>query len=262
SIAGCSTTDHEESFTPTKETIQWIHNYYKDKEYFRFSIDYAFMKTGQITIESEEHTIMVNNTPCYKVNVNAQIKGAAGWLTSLNNNYSTYVDTLSLLPVKFTRDLQENKYLKKEFTLFHRMEEKAVVTDTTRKGQMKIDTFAISHNIQDMISAFFLLRNADFDRLPIGDTLTIDVFMENTSYNIKVKYLGKEKVKSKFAKKGKVDAFIIAPLIPSDGLLASEHPVKAWITDDEQKIPLKIQLKLVVGAVSMELQEYTQKLLY
>ena len=80
--------------------IQWMHNFYKDNEYFRFSIEYAFMKAGQVTIETEDKNVIIDQSACYKVNVNAQIKGAAGWLTSLNNNYSSYIDTLSLLPLK------------------------------------------------------------------------------------------------------------------------------------------------------------------
>ena len=66
----------------------------------------------------------------------------------------------------------------------------------------------------------------------------------------------KEKVKSKL---GKIVAIVIAPIIPDNGLLSGEYPIKAWISDDARKVPVKIEVKIILGAVEINLKEYSSK---
>lgn len=259
-VLSCKSIDREEVFVPSNNKIRWTHNFYKDAEYFDYSIEYGLLNVGELNIETADKPLLIDNNPFYNVKLNAKIQGAIGWIASLNNYYETFVDTISLNPYKFTRNLQENKYRKIEYAIFDRTKDTVTITDTTGGiANAKINAYSVSDNIQDMISVFFVLRNASLERLNEQDTITFDAFLDKSCFNIRVKYLGKEKIKSITANGKKVNALVLAPLIRTDGLLAGETPVKIWVSEDDQRIPLKIQVKLSVGSVEMGLKEYRQK---
>lgn len=259
-VFSCKSLENDKVFIPGKKEIKWTHNFYKDAEYFNYSVEYGFLNVGEVNIETAEKPQLIDKNPYYLVKLDAKIQGAVGWIASLNNHYETLVDTITLCPYKFTRNLQENKYRKKEFTIFDREKNIAIVTDSTKSiTNPIIKTYTTSHNIQDMISALFVLRNASLEPLNEKDTITIDAFLDKSCFNIRVKYLGKEKVKNLTTKGKKINALVLAPLISTEGLLAGDTPVKIWLSDDELRIPLKIQVKLTVGSVEIELNEYRRK---
>jgi hypothetical protein len=239
----------EEDFIPACHNIPVLHNYYKDAEYFRYSTYFGPVHAGVLQIQTDDAIFQIDDRPCYHVKVNSHLKGIAGWISDLDDSWESHIDTLTLLPYKFSRNLRESKYKKDEYTLFQRKEGKALVTDTTNRAVPKIHTYSITPEIEDMISAFFLLRNVSFPSKQIEDTITINVFLDDKSYNIKTKYLGVTKVNSKI---GKLKAFMITPIIPG----GEENQIKVYISADERRILLKVQAKFLLGSLEMNLQEY------
>ncbi len=250
-LFGCSP-DKEILFIPSDQYLIHTHNYYKDAEHFEYSAHYGLAQIGSLTLDCPKVLYRIDSTACYHVIAKAKLTGLAGGLTTLEDSWDSFIDTNTLLPKKFSRDLKENKYKKKEYTTFNRLAKQAIVHDTTG-GEDKINTFEITEQIQDMLSVYYLFRNVPFYELVEGDTLKMDVFLEQARYNIKIKYLGKEQIKTKY---GKLSSFIIAPLMPENKVLQGEYPVKAWISDDERKIPLKAQVKILLGSVEVELDKY------
>jgi hypothetical protein len=246
--------EKERVFIPTTGKIAHIHNYYKSHEYLKYSAQYGFLQVGEFTLNCDQKTKEADGHTCYRVSANGKAKGIAGELSSLNDVWESLVDTLTLLPYKFSRDLKENKYRKKEYTIFNHSLGTAEVVDTT---ELTVDkkSFPITPDIEDMLSVYYLLRNVQFAQLKEGDTIVLDAFIENAPYNIQIKYLGKEKINTEF---GKTSSIVIAPLIQSVGMLSGEYPVKAWLSDDEQKIPLKARINITLGSVELNLQEYVQ----
>ena len=250
-LIGCSP-EKEILFIPSDQYLIHTHNYYKDAEHFEYSAHYGLAQIGSLTLDCPKITNKIDSIECYHVIAKAELTGLAGGLTTLEDSWDSFIDTSSLLPKKFSRDLKENKYKKKEYTIFNRPSKQAIVHDTTG-GVIKTKTFEITEKIQDMLSVYYLFRNVPFYELVEGDTLKMDVFLEQARYNIRIKYLGKEQIKTKY---GKLSSFIIAPLIPENKMLQGEYPVKAWISDDERKIPLKVQVKILLGSVEVELEDY------
>jgi hypothetical protein len=76
---------------------------------------------------------------------------------------------------------------------------------------------------------------------------------ENKTYNFKIIYLGKERIKTKF---GKADSFVISPIMPDNKLFSGRNPIKMWISDDQNRIPLKIEAELVLGSLDLDISDY------
>ena len=78
-------------------------------------------------------------------------------------------------------------------------------------------------------------------------------FFDDESYNIKIKYLGTEKLKTKV---GTFETHVMAPMLPENKLFRGKEAIKLWLSKDNNKIPLKIQAEMFVGAVEIDIKSY------
>ena len=107
--------------------------------------------------------------------------------------------------------------------------------------------------MQDILSSFYFLRNQDVSNLKKGDAIKLDMFLDSQVYPFKLKFLGEEEIKTKF---GKVNTLIFRPLVQSGRVFKEQESVTIWITDDANKIPIKMKASLTVGSLRAELEEY------
>ena len=63
----------------------------------------------------------------------------------------------------------------------------------------------------------------------------------------------KEKVK--FAGKGETEAVVVKPVLKSEGLFQNKGDILVWLTDDENKIPVRVETKVPIGTVTAELKQ-------
>jgi hypothetical protein len=101
----------------------------------------------------------------------------------------------------------------------------------------------------DVVSGFYFLRTQFFE---VGKKVYIEIFDSDKIYTAEVSVLRKEKVK--LAEKGDVDAVVVKPVLKSEGLFHHKGDILVWLTDDEKKIPVKVETKVPIGTVRAELK--------
>lgn len=101
-----------------------------------------------------------------------------------------------------------------------------------------------------MVAGFLYLRVIDLKKRKVGDTLTVSGFFEDTAYNLKIMYKGKENVSTKI---GNILCYKLVPVMPDNKLFDGENSITCWISDDENRIPVKIQAKMFIGSTGIEL---------
>ena len=98
--------------------------------------------------------------------------------------------------------------------------------------------------LSKFVSAFYYLRSL---ALEVGKTVYIDVFDSSKFITVEVNVLRKEKIES-FDKR-KIDTVIIKPIIKTEGLFKKTGDILIWLTDDESKIPVRVETVVPVGKV-------------
>ena len=255
-LASCSSKDkgNEQPFIPSVSQIDQKVNFYKRAEEFRYKVKYGFMSGGEVTVKTDTGLTAYNTIPCYKVNMRVRAKGAVDMFTTFDDEFVSYIDTTSLLPQRFTRNLKEAKYRKIEETLFDRVASKANVNNQTDPKNIVRYTYQISPFIHDVISSYFVFRNLPFETMQIGDTTYMDIFLDDRSHNIKVVLKGKETISTE---NKKLSCWIVAPYLNGSGNFeGKEAPVLAWISDDERRVPVKVKANLDFGGVVLDLSYY------
>ena len=219
-----------------------------------YSLHYGFINAGTLECRSDTNMHLVEGYKCYKMDVLGQTSGAAASFAKIHDKWITYVDRKTGLPVKFIRELQENKYVKEELTEFDRQNNIALVSTKTNEDEYSVTSHVISAKAHDMVSAYLALNAAPLDTMKLNQTLQFDVFLEDSTYTFKIKFLGKESINTVY---GEMDAYKLSPLMPENSVFSKEEDIVCWISADKDKIPLKVRAKIAIGSIEMELDKYS-----
>jgi hypothetical protein len=221
---------------------------FKSGERLQYKMSYSgFLRAGTAVLEIEE--TVLNGKKMFHTTGSGWTIGMIKWFFKVEDVYESYFDKDTIKPYVFKRKIDEGGYKKHRITSFDYNSKKAYIQDFIEQK----DTSVSFVNIQDMLSSFYYLRNQDVKELKKGDEIAIDMFLDSQVYPFKLRFLGKEIIKTKF---GKVKSLVFIPLVQSGRIFKAQESVTIWITDDANKIPIKMQADLTVGSLRAELEAY------
>src|SRR5690606_6837360 len=143
----------------------------------------------------------LDNRPVYHVAAVGKSNSAYDWIFKVRDNYASYIDTATMQPLKFIRKIREGSYKRNEDIVFNKQTNTAV----TNKGVYKVPAC-----VQDVVSSVFAARSIDFSKYEVGDKIPFDMFLSDELYHLYIRYLGKEKVKTRY---GTFNAIKFKPLL-------------------------------------------------
>lgn len=227
--------------------------YFAGGEELTFKVRYLFFNAAEAKMTISKTIYQMQNRPTYKIDVTGRTLNIFK-IFYVKDNWGTYLDTAKLIPYISYRHIEEGDYRKHEQINFDHQKQTATVNIFDRDNRRITETtsYTVKSGVQDIVSGFYYLRTLDLSSLSKGQTINIGGFFDKKTYNIKLTYEGKERIKTKI---GEFDTFIFSPTMPSNKLFNGDNPVKVWITDDKNRIPVKITANLVVGSLNMEITE-------
>ena len=187
----------------------------------------------------------LNNKVVYHVVGLGTSNPSYDFLFKVRDRYESYFDTTNLQPLKFIRNVDEGGYKKTEYITFSQQTNIA----TTLKGEFKVPNC-----VQDVLSAIYYARNINFDKYKVNDKIPFAMFLDNEVYNLYIRYLGKEDVKTKY---GKFHAIKFKPLLVKGTIFKGGEEMQVWISDDPNHIPLRIESPIAVGSIKVDMMGYT-----
>lgn len=222
-------------------------------EHLKYYAHYGFIKAAEGEMIVDHNISTVNNRPCFKVDIYGKTTSFFDVIAKVRNHWGTYIDTAAIIPQKFYRYIDEGSYKRNEIMEYdHKKDSLFVhVLDRETKRLDRIVPYAVPDNIQDVVSGFFYLRTIDFSKLLPGDTVAINGFYKNKIFDFKIRYEGRDVIKTKI---GKIRALKIAPIMPENSVFDGEDSVHAWLSDDDNKIPLKVRTDMFIGAIELDIK--------
>lgn len=218
-------------------------------EYFKFRIHYGIVNAGYATLEVKDAT--VNNKKVHHAVGKGYTTGMSKFFFKVEDLYESYFDKETGEPYRFVRKIDEGGYTKNQEGFFNQSENKVLVKDYKRKTEK---TIVITDNVQDIVSSFYFLRNhPNIDKLKSGEAITIDMFFDEEITKFKLKYVGRQDITTKF---GTVSCMIFKPLVQTGRVFKEKESLTLWITDDANKVPIRIKADLAVGSLKADLDEY------
>lgn len=218
-------------------------------EWFKFRIHYGLLNAGYATLEVQE--AIRNNKKVYHAIGKGYTTGMSRFFFKVDDNYESYFDKETGNPFQFVRKIDEGGYTKNQEGFFNQSTNRVLVKDYKNKSE---NTYLVPEGVQDIMSTFYYLRNyPTIDKLKVGESVAVDMFFDNETTKFKLKFIGTEDIETKF---GVISTMIFRPLVQSGRVFKEQESLTVWISDDDNKLPVRIQAKLVVGSIKADLDAF------
>jgi hypothetical protein len=216
---------------------------FAEGEKLTFDVKYGFVTAGIGTMEIPKIKT-ISGRDAYYVLFTVNTVPSFDWVFKVRDRYETYIDKEALFPWRFEQHIREGKF-SRDFSAFF----------DQRKGKAKTSEgeYAIPKNVNDILSAFYLVRTMDFSKMKVNDRINMQNFYKDTTYDLDVKYHGKETV---VVPAGKFECIVIEPLVKEGGLFKSEGSIMIYLTNDDAKIPVRVKTKVIIGSINADLTSY------
>ncbi len=222
---------------------------FKKGEWLKFKIRYSnFLNAGNATMEVKETTN--NGNEVFHVVGKGKTTGVISWFFKVRDNYQSYFYKETLKPYRFIRKINEGGYTKNKEVLFNHTTKKAIVKDYKHKTEKQ---YPINNNVQDMLSTLYYLRSQDLTKMKAGDEITLTMFFDQENYKFKLRLLGREVIRTKI---GKIATIKFRPIVQSGRVFKEDESLTVWVSDDENKIPLRIKAALAVGSMRVDIVDF------
>lgn len=221
---------------------------FKTGEFLKYRLHYTGLNAGFATLEVKD--AVYNGQNHYRIIGKGSSSGAVRAFYKVEDLYESYINKSTMKPSKFIRDIYEGGYTRNQIYYFDHARKQAKV-DNLKHNKTTYET--IPADAQDLLSAFYNMRNHDHSKLNTGDYINENIFLGDETYKFRLKVLGREVKKTKF---GKVNTIKIRPYVQSGRVFKESESVTMWVTDDNNLIPVHIKASLVVGSLNAELYDY------
>lgn len=172
-------------------------------------------------------------------------KGLLNLFYKVDDRYETYMDEQALIPWYFVRRTREGSYVRNDDVEFDHHRQLAVGRHGTKP---------IPGNVQDIISAVYYARTFDFTHADTGDVFPVNFFLDDSVYVSQVAFEGRETIKTQL---GIFNCLIFKPMVLVGPVFDQPYPMKMWVTDDANHVPILVESKVAVGKVRVELINYS-----
>ncbi len=191
---------------------------------------------AQLVVEASD---TINGVPTMHVSYQARTGEVADRLYRIRDRIDIWFSRDDLKTYRVVKDINEGKYRKHRTT---RIDYDNLLAITNN------DTLPIAVDIRDPYSLFYYLRT-----LPLADGQILDLttFDNKKFTSFQVKITAKQKVK---VPAGRFSCLLVKPFHRQRTLFKNQGDMEIWLSDDDRKIPVQINIKLKYGSLILKLK--------
>ncbi|WP_310145811.1 DUF3108 domain-containing protein [Pedobacter africanus] len=212
-------------------------------EKLTYKLKYGFITAAEGTLQVQESDLKFDGKPTFRLQVDAQTSGTFDVFYKIRDHYDSYIDKDDLKPYFYQENIREGSYRRQDKARFNQDAKKVVAT----KGTFTTPTTQTF----DLVSAYYFARSLDISKMKIGDYVKLNYFLGDEINQLEIQFTGREEVKTKL---GKIKCLKFSPSIKPGRIFRKDSRLYLWITDDGNRVPVKAQVEIIVGAVTMEIK--------
>jgi len=151
----------------------------------------------------------------------------------------TMLDSVTLLPHRSSLYSEEGTNTRTATTTFERTARVASF-EVNSESAVQVDV-PVPQQVQDGLSAVYILRTM---ALKAGESFTLPITNGGRVYTMQATVNGREQIAVPY---GQVEAWSVDLTLTDDQGLPAAEDAGVWISDDERRLPLRLQANLPVG---------------
>jgi hypothetical protein len=175
------------------------------------------------------------------------------FLYKVRDYYDSWTDPDSFQSLGFKRYIYEGGY-----TIINTMEfdyqlGKVYSNTKSNNNPVRNDTLKLPPCTFDMLTAVYYTRTLDIGKMKPDEKQMISLIIDDGMYNIYIRSIGKEVVENTDGKKYRCIKF--AAKMVTGTIFRGDEDVLVWVTDDANKVPVRIEAKIIVGTIKAYMKE-------
>ncbi|MCL2888672.1 MAG: DUF3108 domain-containing protein [Elusimicrobia bacterium] len=220
-------------------------------EEMQFGVHYSFIRAGTAYIK----TVGVTETsfgPAYKIETLANSAAVIDSVFKVRDINYSWISVKDYSSYGYSQSIREGNYVRDEWVSFN-APEKIFIGSKKKKGDAELIKGTLEGPVQDMLTSMYYVR-LHAPELSAGKSVTFDVNDGDTTYPLIVRFIKRETVK---VPAGKFDCIVVEPGFRKEGIFVQKgKSLKVWLTDDERRLPVKMETEVFIGTVSASLEQY------
>ena len=242
-------------FSLTVKSQQIVEQFpvFKDGEKIMYSAVYnwGFIWINAGIVEFNVNDTVFKGKEVYHFDSYATSVPSYDWLFKVRDHFQSFARKDNLAPLYFSRNTYEGGYaVNNRFTFNYK--DSLIYTQTENSDRpYSEDTLEMTKDIYDVISGVYQIRNLDFDKYKINDTIPVRMIIDNEIFDLYVRYLGREILKTHDKRKFKTIKF--SALLIEGTIFKGGEDLYVWVTDDLNRIPVLVEAKILIGSVKATL---------
>ncbi len=164
------------------------------------------------------------------------------------DSLQSYVSMHTFNPIWARRETSEGDYFAKENYKLVPAGTKIYTEVQNSDHPYKHDSLNASGCVFDVLTLVYYCRTIDFSQYKKNDKIPVNLVVDGSIFHIYIRYRKKEVVKNRIDNK-KYRCTVLSVLCLPGSIFNGGENLKIWVTDDENKIPVKIQANIQVGTV-------------
>ncbi len=216
---------------------------FQQGEHLHYKLKYGIFTAAEADLQILTGDTKYEGKPIYHIVADGKTSGTFDIFYKVRNRYESNIDCTTLMPYLYTENRREGKYRHADHVVFDHEEHKI----TADKG-----VFPFTGKVFDFPSAYYFARCLDMTNIKVGDKIVFRYFLEDAIQSLTITYMGKETVECSM---GKFDCLKFNPTIIPGNIFKKDSKLYLWITDDRNRIPVKAQVEVIVGSLTMDLAD-------
>ena len=233
------------TFTPEGTAPLWF------GEELNYKISWAFVTAGEATIKANK--LLYNGKEyAYQIETLAKSYPVIDKMFKVRDINMSWIKSDLSKSLGYWQSVREGSYKRDEWLNFDYENNFYSMYKQNKKGNLyKYTTPFTGTEVFDVLSALYYVRNP---KISLQDTIYFDIVNVNKQYPLKVIVHGKEKIKTKA---GTFNCIVVEPMISGESIFVVKgKSLKVWLTDDEYRLPVKLEVEVFIGSVNAELYSY------
>jgi len=243
-------------FTSSAQKCEIENNYFQDGEdltydlYIRFA---ASIKGGYANLKTK--SVKYDGKDAYKMTLVSESQGFARKVFELNDTLACYMSK-NLVPLAYHKDAHEGGDYTKERLKYSYSGNNVNINSVRHKN----GTFRFNENLTfsgctyDLMSILFYARTLNYNSMNKGSETTVNFVTGKNKVSMRIVYDGKEQVKANDGKK--YNCMRLTLYIHDDAFENGKEAMKVYISDDDNRLPVRLETKLKVGSTRVILKSY------
>lgn len=215
-------------------------------EKLSYKVYYGIINGGTADFEVAQKPVKINNRNTYHIKVFGKSTGLVDVMFKVKDQFESYMDEEALIPWKATKNVREGGYRGLDLVLF---DHENGIANSNQKGKIEI-----AERTQDVASAIYYARSTDMTNAKPGDVFPVNFYLDGKNYALRFKFEGRETIKTDL---GTFKTLKVKPQLLEGRVFKDTDALTLWVTDDENKVPVRAESAIFVGAIKMDLSGYS-----